>query len=117
MKYPFKMWVRVGEKGEEVFVSGVQDAGDLYKRLESLRFSASLEHQYRGNGCIEITLFACCPVQLKLSNMEKSMYYNGYTLRALEHFFEDALVSNALFRSTSPAMSSAYRTATWEDLL
>lgn len=117
MNYPFNMWVRVGDKGEEVFVSSVQDAGDLYKRLESLRFSASLEHQYRGNGHIEFTLYACRPATLKLSNMEKSMYYNGYTLRTLEHFFEDALVSNALFYPTSPEPSPAYRTATWEDLL
>lgn len=112
MKYPFDMWVRVGE-GEETFVSDVRDARDLYQRLESLRYCDASKYQYRGNGHIEFTLPACRPAQLKLSNMEKSMYYNGYTLRTLEHFFEDALVSNALFYPTSPETHPAV----WEDLL
>lgn len=116
MKYPFNMWVRVGE-GEDVFVSSVQDASDLYKRLESLRFSASLEHQHRGAGHIEVTLYACRPAQLSLANMEKSLYYNGYTLRRLVRFFEDVLVSNALFYPPSPETPADYGPATWEDLL
>lgn len=117
MKYPFNMWVRIGDEGQEVFVTDVLDAGDLYKRLESLRHSDALEYQYRGAGDIEVTLYACRPAQLHLANMEKSLYYNGYTLRRLVRFFEDVLVSNAIFYPTSPETSPAYRTATWEDLL
>lgn len=113
MKYPFNMWVRVGDKGENIFVSDVLDAGDLYKRLENLRYSDALEYKYRGAGNIEITLYACRPAQLHLANMEKSLYHNGYTLRRLVRFFEDVLVSNALFYPTSPET----HTATWEDLL
>ena len=116
MKYPFNMWVRVG-KGRVTLVSDVQDARDLYQRLEILRQNDATEYQYRGAGHIEVTLFACRPARLELANMEKSMYYNGYTLRTLEHFFEDALVSNAIFYPNSPETSPAYRTATWEDLL
>ena len=116
MKYPFHMWVRVG-KGEETFVSDVQDAGDLYKRLESLRHSDAKEYQYRGAGYIEVTLSACRPAKLRLAHMDKSLYYNGYTLRQLVGFFEDVLVSKALFYPTSPETSPSYRTATWEDLL
>ena len=117
MNYPFNMWVRVGDKGEETYISDVQDARDLYKLLESLRFDNAREYHYRGAGYIEVTLHNCRPAKLRLAQMEKSLYYNGYTLRALEKFFEDALVSNALFYPNSPEPSPAYRTATWEDLV